>query len=71
VGRSSGVLPVVVFGVSPIFYPADTLRNKIAAKEIVTRLAEKQNAADDHTKAITSTMSKRQDDGNVSYWIET
>ena len=55
---------------SPIFYPTDALRNKIAGKEIVTRSAEKQNAADDRTKAITGTMSKRQDDGNVSHWIE-
>ncbi len=65
------MLLVVVFRVSPIFYPADALRNKIAAKEIVTRLAEKQNAANDYTKAITGTMFKRQDDGNVSHWIET
>jgi len=65
------MLLVVVFRVSPIFYPADALRNKIAAKEIVTRSAEKQNAANDCTKAITSTMFKRQDDENVSHWIET
>ncbi|KAI9430693.1 hypothetical protein H4582DRAFT_2063481 [Lactarius indigo] len=43
----------------------NVLRNKIAAKEIVTRLAEKQKAADDCTKAITGTMPKRQDNGNV------
>ncbi|KAI9438784.1 hypothetical protein H4582DRAFT_2057402 [Lactarius indigo] len=43
----------------------NALRNKIAAEEIVTRSAEKQKAADDCTKAITGTMPKRQDNGNV------
>ncbi|KAI9430490.1 hypothetical protein H4582DRAFT_2063759 [Lactarius indigo] len=44
----------------------NALRNKIAAEEIVTRSAEKQKAADDCTKAITGTMPKRQDNGNIT-----